>query len=77
MMWIHAWRIGQISRWLDTAREEQDEVGDELDSEVSDEDEADEEDVIEEEVAGALDDTELDIPPPITADDDVELVDID
>ena len=73
MMWIHAWRIGQLSRWLDTAREEQDEGDDELDSDVSDEDE---EDVVEE-VGVTLDETEIDIPPPITTDDDVELVDLD
>ena len=77
MMWIHAWRIGQISRWLDTAREEREAADDELDSDVTDEDEADEEDVIEEEIEVTLDETELDIPPPITVDDDVELVDLD
>jgi len=73
MMWIHAWRIGQLSRWLDTAREEQEEVDDEL----PEEEVAEEEDVLGEELDVALDETEIDIPPPITTDDDVELVDLD
>ena len=69
MMWIHAWRIGQISRWLDSEREdgEEDDVVTE-----SDEDEVDVEDVEE-----TSEEIELEIPPPVTENDDVELVDLD
>jgi len=69
MMWIHAWRIGQLSRWLDSAREDNEE--EDVVAE-SDEDEVEIEDV-EETTA----ETELDIPPPVTENDDVELVDLD
>ena len=70
MMWIHAWRIGQLSRWLDTARDEQE------DEEVESEEENDEVDegtvdTIEEE------EPELDIPAPVTEEDEIELVDLD
>ena len=70
MMWIHAWRIGQLSRWLDTARDEQED--EEVESEEED-DEVDEKTVetIEEEQP------ELDIPAPVTEEDEIELVDLD
>ena len=70
MMWIHAWRIGQLSRWLDTARDEQ--VDEEVEADDSDDKVVEEtvEPIEEEEV-------ELDIPAPVTEEDDVELVDLD
>ena len=67
MMWIHAWRIGQLSRWLDSAREDVEEGG------VADE--SDEEEL--EEVEETSEEIVLDIPPPVTENDEVELVDLD
>ncbi len=69
MKWIHAWRIGQLSRWLDAEKE--DTGGVDVDTE-SDEEEGGIEDVEE-----ATEETELDIPPPVTENDEVELVDLD
>ena len=73
MMWIHAWRIGQLSRWLDTARDEQE---DEEDEEVESEEENDE---VDEETAEIIEEEEpeLDIPAPVTEEDEIELVDLD
>ena len=70
MMWIHAWRIGQLSRWLDTARDEQ--VDEEVEADESD-------DKVVEETVEPLEEeeVELDIPAPVTEEDDVELVDLD
>jgi len=70
MMWIHAWRIGQLSRWLDTARDEQE------DEEVESEEENDE---VDEEAADTIEEEEpeLDIPAPVTEEDEIELVDLD
>ncbi len=69
-MWIHAWRIGQLSRWLDTARDEQE------DEEVESEEENDE---VDEETAETIEEEEpeLDIPAPVTEEDEIELVDLD
>ena len=69
MMWIHAWRIGQISRWLDSEREDSEE-----EDVVT---ESDEEEVEIEDVEETSEEAELDIPPPVTENDDVELVDLD
>jgi hypothetical protein len=67
MMWIHAWRIGQLSRWLDNARDEHD--NEELAP-------PEEDDAVESESEETEEDINLDIPPPITTEDDiVELVD--
>ena len=66
MMWIHAWRIGQLSRWLDLERGDSEE--EETVADTSEDEDLDEE--IQEEV-------ELEIPPPVTENDDVELVDLD
>ena len=68
MMWIHAWRIGQLSRWLDSARDEQE---DDLN------DTEDQEDEIAEEAPEPVEVEELDIPAPVTEDDGIELVDLD
>ena len=70
MMWIHAWRIGQLSRWLDTARDEQE------DEEVESEEQNDE---VVEETTETIEEEEfeLDIPAPVTEDDEIELVDLD
>ena len=69
-MWIHAWRIGQLSRWLDTARDEQED--EEVESvELDDEVVEDMMETVEEE------EPELDIPSPVTEEDDIELVDLD
>ena len=68
MMWIHAWRIGQLSRWLDLEREDSEE--EEMVAETDEEEEEDMDEEIREEV-------ELEIPPPVTENDDVELVDLD
>ena len=70
MMWIHAWRIGQISRWLDSARDEQE------DDEREDEPEEQEDEVVVEKTP-PVDLEELDIPSPVTEDDEIELVDLD
>jgi uncharacterized membrane protein YuzA (DUF378 family) len=70
MMWIHAWRIGQLDQWLDSAREEieYDEEG--LDEELADEN-------LEQDVDETADveilDEDLDIPDPITEDDFFDL----
>ena len=69
-MWIHAWRVGQLSHWLDSARGEQDNAG------VLELDEAELEST-EEVVEIIAEETVLDIPPPVTEDDAVELVDLD
>ena len=69
MMWIHSWRIGQLSHWLDSARDEAE--GEDVVTQ-SDEEEEEIEDVEE-----TPEETELDIPPPVTENDDVELVDLD
>ena len=62
MMWIHAWRVGQLSHWLDSARDEQDGES------VLEVDEVEMEST--EKVAEiTLEDTVLDIPPPVTADE--------
>ncbi|MEE2748228.1 MAG: hypothetical protein VX473_07185 [Candidatus Thermoplasmatota archaeon] len=73
MMWIHAWRIGQLSRWLDDARDEQEK------NEEGDDSEDDDTELVEEEVPQEpIEEIDLDIPPPITSEDDeVELVDLD
>ncbi len=68
MMWIHAWRIGQLSRWLDSARDEQE---DDLN------DTEEQEDEIAEEAPEPVEVEELDIPAPVTEDDGIELVDLD
>ena len=70
MMWIHAWRIGQLSRWLDTARDEQE------DEEVESEEQNDE---VVEETTETIEEEEfeLEIPAPVTEDDEIELVDLD
>jgi len=68
MMWIHAWRIGQLSRWLDLEREDSEE--EEMVAGTDEEEEEDMDEEIQEEV-------ELEIPPPVTENDDVELVDLD
>ena len=68
MMWIHAWRIGQLSRWLDSTREDSE------DEEIVEESDDDE---IEEVLDDTPEDIEIDIPPPVTENDDVELVDLD
>ncbi|MDE0708249.1 MAG: hypothetical protein OSB33_04800, partial [Candidatus Poseidoniales archaeon] len=70
MMWIHAWRVGQLSHWLDSARGEQDNAG------VLEVDEAELEST-EEVIEIIAEETVLDIPPPVTEDDAVELVDLD
>ena len=71
MMWIHAWRIGQLSRWLDSAREEgeDEDTGDESEEEEVGDDDGDGDDAPKE--------IELDIPPPVTEDEEIELVDLD
>lgn len=71
-MWIHAWRIGQLSRWLDSARNESD---DENDESLESEGESDE--PVEEESEVVVDEPDLDIPPPVTEDEEIELVDLD
>ena len=68
MMWIHAWRIGQLSRWLDSAGEDSEE-----DEHVEESDDVDTEEFVED----SPEEIELDIPPPVTENDDVELVDLD
>ena len=70
MMWIHAWRIGQLSRWLDTARDEQE------DEEIESEEQNDE---VVEETTETIEEEEpeLDIPAPVTEEDEIELVDLD
>ena len=70
MMWIHAWRIGQLSRWRDTARDEQE------DEEIESEEENDE---VVEETTETIEEEEfeLEIPAPVTEDDEIELVDLD
>ena len=70
MMWIHAWRIGQLSRWLDTARDEQE------DEEVESEEQNDE---VVEETTETIEEEEfeLEIPAPVTEEDEIELVDLD
>ena len=67
-MWIHAWRIGQLSRWLDSAGDDSEE-----DETVEESDDEDTEEFVEE----PPEEIELDIPPPVTENDDVELVDLD
>jgi len=76
MMWIHAWRIGQLSRWLDTARDEQEDEEDEEDEEIESEEQNDE---VVEETTETIEEEEfeLDIPAPVTEDDEIELVDLD
>ena len=68
MMWIHAWRIGQLSRWLDSAGDDSEE-----DQTVEESDDEDTEEFVED----SPEEIELDIPPPVTENDDVELVDLD
>ena len=68
MMWIHAWRIGQLSRWLDSTGDDSEE-----DETVEESDDEDTEEFVEE----PPEEIELDIPPPVTENDDVELVDLD
>jgi hypothetical protein len=70
MMWIHAWRIGQLSRWLDSARSEQE------NEEDGGETEEHEEEVVEE-TTPPVEVEELDIPSPVTEDDEIELIDLD
>ena len=72
-MWIHAWRIGQLSRWLDTARDEQE---DDEDEEIESEEQNDE---VVEETTETIEEEEfeLEIPAPVTEDDEIELVDLD
>lgn len=69
MMWIHAWRIGQLSRWLDSERG--DTAGEDVVTEFDEEDEE------IEDVEETSEEIDLDIPPPVTENDDVELVDLD
>jgi hypothetical protein len=78
MMWIHAWRIGQLSRWLDSAREDLGESDNQVEDDhhedaSEDHDDEDTEDT-ESDVGNEI---QLDIPPPVTAEDVVELVDLD
>ena len=70
MMWIHAWRIGQLSRWLDLASDEQE------DDESGYESEEQEEEVVEK-TTPPVDVDGLDIPSPVTEDDEIELIDLD
>ncbi len=70
MMWIHGWRIGQLSRWLDLARDEQEEEC------LDDETEEPEEEVVED-TTPPVEVKELDIPSPVTEDDEIELIDLD
>ena len=72
MMWIHAWRIGQLSRWLDSARNEADDENDE-----SLESDGGSDEPVEEESEVVVDEPDLDIPPPVTEDEEIELVDLD
>ena len=78
MMWIHAWRIGQLSRWLDSARDDlevsQDHVDDENHEDTSEDDSDEVSEDIEDDVGNEI---LLDIPPPVTVDDDIELIDLD
>ena len=70
MMWIHAWRIGQLSRWLDSARDEQDNEYGESETEEQEEE-------VAEETTPPVEVEELDIPSPVTEDDEIELIDLD
>jgi len=70
MMWIHSWRIGQLSSWLDSARDEQEE---DIDTESND----DFSEPIEEENEVVEAEPEWDIPPPVTEIEEIELVDLD
>ena len=70
MMWIHAWRIGQLDQWLDSAREEIEGDEEELDEELADENlEQDGDEAADVEIL----DKDLDIPDPITEDDFFDL----
>ena len=77
MMWIHAWRIGQLSRWLDSAREDlgvsEEHVDDENHEDSLDDNSDEVTEDIEDDVGNEI---QLDIPPPVTVDDDIELVDL-
>ena len=70
MMWIHSWRIGQLARWIDSERELDEEDNGESEDIEDEVEEVQDEPIEEEEV-------ELDIPAPITEDDEIELVDLD
>jgi hypothetical protein len=70
MMWIHAWRIGQLSRWLDSARDVENDVEGNAATEEQ------EEEVVED-TTPHVEIEELDIPSPVTEDDEIELVDLD
>ena len=70
MMWIHSWRIGQLARWIDSERELDEEDDGESEEVVEESEEVKDEPIEEAEV-------ELDIPAPITEDDEIELVDLD
>jgi len=70
MMWIHAWRIGQLDQWLDSAREEIEDDEEELDDELAEENlEQDGDETADVEIL----DEDLDIPDPITEDDFFDL----
>ena len=65
MMWIHAWRIGQLDHWLDSAREEVEEHEDDVAEDApADETELDESTSDDEEIV-----FDLDIPEPVIEDD--------
>ena len=70
MMWIHSWRIGQLDRWIDSERELYEEDDGESEEVVEESEEVEDESIDEVEI-------ELDIPTPITEDDEIELVDLD
>jgi hypothetical protein len=69
MMWIHAWRIGLLSQWLDSNEHPQEEHP---------ESEEIEDDIVETPTVHTEDEiSELDIPEPVIEDDEIELVDLD
>jgi len=78
MMWIHAWRIGQLSRWLDSARDDLEESGDHVEGDHHEDASEDSEDEVTEDIESDVgNEIQLDIPPPVTTEDDIELVDLD
>lgn len=66
MMWIHAWRIGQLDHWLDSAREDS-----RIDEEENVEDTTDEETELDDAASDdeVDDEFDLDIPEPVIEDD--------
>ena len=77
MMWIHSWRIGQLSRWLDSARDEMEDESEHQGDEEQLDVEFDNDDTAEDIGGDVENEIQLDIPPPVTEDDEVELVDLD